>query len=77
MDREEILEDLDMCEYCQNSRLVYLEDDEWVDCEYCLESDDDSSRDYNPENDSDYTAENDCDYTDDSDDSIGGHSSTY
>ena len=36
MDKEEILEDLDMCEYCQNSRLVCLDDDEWVYCEYCL-----------------------------------------
>jgi hypothetical protein len=53
------------CDYCGGGGIIYIDDDEWEECEFCCESSD-SDSDYEPE--STDTESDDSYDSDDSDD---------
>jgi hypothetical protein len=59
------------CDYCGGGGIIYIDDDEWEECEFCCESSD-SDSDYVPVWSDEDTSDFDSDDSDDSsdDDSI-------
>tara|TARA_R110000787_G_scaffold229955_1_gene337484 strand:- start:750 stop:974 length:225 start_codon:yes stop_codon:yes gene_type:complete len=41
------------CDYCGGGGIIYIDDDEWEECEFCCDGDSDSDSDYESESSDD------------------------
>lgn len=60
------------CDYCDGSGIIYIDDGEWEECDFCCDSDSDSDSDYEPNSSDEDTSDSgyDTDSSNDSEDSI-------